>query len=61
MKKYMDFDSGEIWTLSELEKAFDEQRGELENYENFEEYFDHMISLGMQKIGGLVEVDEEEA
>lgn len=56
MRKYMNLDTGEVWTEEEVREAYEDLKGELD-YNNFEEYLDHLLSLGAQKIGGLVEVE----
>lgn len=58
MKKYMLFDTGEIYTLEEIHAEYDHFRDEM-TYTDFDDYMDTMLSLGKQKIGGFVEVEEE--
>ena len=54
MKKYMDFNSGEIWTEEELREAYDDFCSEMP-YESYDDYIETMLALGAQKTGGLVE------
>jgi hypothetical protein len=52
---YMNFDTGRIFSLKELEKAYNDQKHELD-YDTFDEWLDKMLDLGRQKVGGLVEI-----
>ena len=54
MKKYMDFNSGEIWTEEEVKEAYSDFRDEMQ-YDSYEDYIEAMLALGAQKTGGLVE------
>ena len=54
---YIDFNTGEILTLQELNEEYRMYSHEME-YRSFDDYFEDMLSLGRQRIGGLVEVDE---
>ena len=57
MTIYMDFDTGEKYTLDELKTIYNQQEDEM-RYDSFEDYLDNALALGRQKIGGLVETDE---
>lgn len=56
---YKIFDTGEIYTEKEFKELFDMFKYELD-YENYEEYKEEMLSLGRQRIAGIVELDESE-
>ena len=56
MKKYLVFDTGEVWTEEEIEQAYDQFKEEMK-YNSFDEYMDHMIQLGKNREGGLIEVE----
>ena len=53
--KFKDMDTGEVWSFEELRKAYDQFGSEME-YDSFEDWFDTMLSLGRQGIGGMVEI-----
>ena len=53
--KYMNFDTGEIWSKEEIKEAFDQQN--TDESETFENYFEVMLSLGRARRGGFVEID----
>ena len=55
--RYIDFDTGEKYTLDELKAIYHQQEDEMQ-YDSFEDYLDNALALGRQKIGGLVETDE---
>lgn len=57
MKKYMCFDTGEIWEETEIKKEYDALKDFMETRQTFEEYMSWQLSLGYQKIGGLVEIE----
>lgn len=54
MKAYMNFDTGVFYTEEELKESFD-----LYNEEDigYDEWLDHQLNLGKQKIGGLEEIE----
>ena len=58
MKKYMNFDTHEVYTLEELQHDF-----ELFQYEttfaDFAEYIENMLALGRAGVGGLIEIESE--
>lgn len=61
MKAYMDFDTGEAYTLDELQRLFEQYKWEMypDNYmPTFEEWFEEQLIFGRQGIGGLEEVEE---
>lgn len=53
MKRYKNLDTGEIWSEDEVRKSFEMFADEI-NYNNFEDYLDHLLELGRNKEGGLV-------
>ena len=57
MTIYMDFDTGEKYTLDELKVIYHQQEDEMQ-YDGFEDYLEKMLDLGRQKIGGLVEIED---
>ena len=65
MKKYMVFDTGEICTEDEVKESFEQQQYEILDdddnikYESFEAYMEDMLSLGRQRIGGMIEIEED--
>lgn len=56
-KMYMCFDTGFFWTEEEIREGYDGDYDLQNDYPTFEEFFEHLLDLGKQKIGGLVEVD----
>lgn len=69
MKKYMLFDTGEVYTLEELKDEYEKFESEtvrydpaldeeVPRYEDFDAYMEEMLSLGRQKIGGLIPMEE---
>ena len=56
MKKYMVFDTGEIYTEAEIKQDYENYRDEMP-YKEFEDYMETMLALGMQRAGGFVEVN----
>lgn len=57
MKRYKNFDTGEIWTLEEIKKSFDAVRYELPDPSiDFETYLENLLALGRAAVGGLVEI-----
>ena len=57
MKRYKNFDTGEIWTLEEIKKSFDNVRYELPDPDiDFETYLENLLALGRAGVGGLVEI-----
>ena len=57
MTIYMDFDTGEKYTLDELKVIYHQQEDEMQ-YDSFEDYLEKMLDLGRQKIGGLIEIED---
>ena len=57
MTIYMDFDTGEEYTLEELKTIYNQFKDEMQ-YDSFEDYLEKMLDLGRQKIGGLVEIED---
>lgn len=57
MTIYMDFDTGEEYTLDELNATYKQFENEMQ-YDSFEDYLEKMLDLGRQKIGGLVEIED---
>lgn len=57
--KYMLLDTGDLYTLDEIRKAYDDFKDEMDQkYVDFEEYLDMLLDLGRQRIGGFIEVEE---
>lgn len=56
MRKYMDFNSGEVWTEEEIKVEYESFKDEM-SFLSYEDYFEEMLRLGACKEGGLVEVD----
>lgn len=54
MMRYKNLDTGEIWSEDEVRKSFEMFADEI-NYNTFEDYLDHLLELGRNKEGGLVE------
>lgn len=52
---YMDLDTGERWTELELIEIYEQTPEVHEDYSTWESYLEHMLNLGRQGIGGLVE------
>lgn len=52
---FQDFNTGEIYTLEELKQLFEQFKNEM-NYSSFDDYLEKMLSLGYEKIGGLIEL-----
>ena len=55
--KYMNFDTGEVWTEEEIKEVYEAEYELHEQYPTFEEYLEHLIDLGKQKVGGIVEIN----
>ena len=55
MKTYMNLDTWEIWTEEEIQRSYNDLRGEIA-HADFKEYMEHLLSLGKQRISGLAEV-----
>jgi hypothetical protein len=55
--RYMDFDTGEKYTLDELKAIYKQFEDEMQ-YDSFEDHLEKMLDLGRQKIGGLVEIED---
>lgn len=60
MKAYKNLDTGEIWTedeiFGEVKLIYEGEPSLTDEYPTFEEYLDHLLDLGRQGIGGLIEV-----
>ena len=56
---YKNFDTGELWTEEEIREEYNAEEGLAESYGTFEDYLEYLLSLGMQKVGGIVEADQE--
>lgn len=57
--KYMDINSGEIWTEEEIKETYEQFKDEMPTtFESFEEYLDFLLKLGREKIGGFVKVED---
>lgn len=54
--KYMNFDTGEIWTEQELKDRYNQIKDELTM--SFDDMMDFLLSQGRERKGGLIEVDE---
>ena len=58
MKKYMNVDTGVVWTLEEIRKGYDDFRFDSEymrQFESFGDYLEDQLSLGRSGQGGIVE------
>lgn len=55
-KVYMDFDTGNFWSLEELRERYERHAHEM-SYDSFDDYLEEALDLGTQRIGGLVEVE----
>ena len=60
MRKYMDYDTGEIWTEKELLDEFFRYDGKDENGVSFEDYLEEALKEGQERTGGLIEIDDDE-
>lgn len=56
--RYMDFDSGELWTLDEIKDIYYANDEDFQVYASFDDYLNYLLLLGKQRIGGLIEVDD---
>lgn len=54
---YKNFDTGELWTEEEIREEYEAEESLRENHETFEAYLEHLLDLGRQKCGGIVEAD----
>lgn len=52
---YRNFDTNEIWTEEEIREIYDCEESLQDNYKTFEEYLEHLLDLGKQQVGGIVE------
>lgn len=57
MKTYRSFDTNEIWTEEEIMEEYEGIPELIEQYPNFSEYLEHLLDLGRQRVGGIVEVE----
>lgn len=55
MKTYRNIDTNETWTMEEIEEIYDSEESLQEEYGTFDEYLEHLLDLGRQRIGGVVE------
>lgn len=55
-KVYMDFDTGNFWSLEELREHYERHAHEM-SYDGFDGYLEEALNLGIQRVGGLVEVE----
>lgn len=59
MKQYRNIDTNEIWTEDEIrdeyESIFSTDSEFAEKYPTFEDNLEHMLDLGRQRVGGIVE------
>ena len=56
MKYYMSIDSGEIYTIAEIKNDYEMFKNEMLGYADFNDYFETMLSLGRERVGGFVEI-----
>lgn len=56
--RYMNIETGEIFSEEEVRKLYEQFSWEddLRKYNDFSEYLDHMLELGRNRQGGLVEI-----
>jgi len=54
---YRNFDTNELWTEKEIKEAYEAEESLKENYGTFAEYLEHLLDLGRQRIGGIIEAD----
>lgn len=57
MKKYQNFDTGEIWTADEIREIYEAEGSLLEQFPAFEDYLEHLLDLGRARTGGIVEIE----
>ena len=57
MKIYHVLDTGEMWTEAEIHKQFEMFAEDFEQ-NNFEEYLDEALNMGMYKVGGIEDVTD---
>lgn len=55
MKRYMNLDTGEIWTEEEIRFEYNREQNLQETYSSFKKYLEYLLDLGKQKIGGIEE------
>ena len=58
IRKFKDFDTGELWMEEEVRQAYEEMPELLEEYPTFEEYLEHALKLGEDRVGGIIEIEE---
>ena len=51
--KYLNFDTGEVWTKEEIRSESDEMSDE-----KFDEYMDSLLRQGIERTGGIIEMEE---
>ena len=56
MKKYMNFDTEEVWTEDEIREVYDGIPECIDDYPTFENYLEYLLNLGRQKVGGIIEM-----
>lgn len=57
MKYYISIDTGEIYTKAEIENDYEMFKNEMLGYADFNDYFENMLSLGRERVGGFVECE----
>ena len=58
--KYMDINSGEIWTEDEIRNGFESEPELWDSFNgDFDGYIDFLLDMGAQKIGGIIDVIDE--
>ena len=53
---YRNIDTNEIWTADEIREIYEAEESLKEQYGTFEQYLEYLLTIGGQKIGGVVEV-----
>lgn len=56
MKFYYVVNTGEVWNETEVREAFEQFKHEMQ-YGSYEEYLDAQLTLGRQRIGGMIECE----
>lgn len=51
--KYLDFDTGEVWTEDEIRRECNEMTDA-----EYSEYFESLIRSGIERTGGIIEMEE---
>lgn len=55
MTYYKNIDTNEIWELGEIKAIYDSEYDLQKEYDSFSAYLNHLLALGQQKVGGIVE------